>query len=224
MGQRVDDLVRRPSQFFASSSPRPSLLGPALIAIALGMTAVVRLLALLTVLGDVADGFQGTPLIYAIGQFNVSAPRDLVAASLVVFLLFFLGWVLAAGVIYAVSRYFDPDGSFRDLFALVGWGQFPILIPALLSTSYILYASAQAPEITSEAAAMEWAETWFLDSPAGQLTNYVDPIFAVWSSYLWLLAAEAALGLTRRQALVCIALPAGLQILNSIGGFFTITG
>lgn len=220
----IVDLARRPRVFFRRATERPSLFAPVLIAGALGATAVAKLLALLGTLGGVAGGFEGNQLVYALGRANVSAPQDLVLASFLVLVMFVLGWALAAVLIYVAARYFEPDGSFRALLVCVGWGQLPVLVPALLSTVYVFVVAAGAPDLTTEAAASEWVESTFVNTPFQLLTGVLDPLFAAWVAYLWYLAAEQALGLSRRQALVCVAIPAGAQILNAVGGVFTVTG
>lgn len=224
MSPALRDLVRRPSTFFADAPESPPLVGPALVALAIGLSGVVRLLLLLEVLGDVAPGFSGDPLVYAVGQLAVAAPQSLVLASVLTLVLFLVGWVIAAGVVYLVSLYFEPEGSFRRLLAFVGWGQFPTLVPAVAATVYIAWAVLTGPDIATEAAAESWIRSTFVENPVQSAIELAGFPFAVWSAYLWLLAAEHGLGLSRRRALVCVALPVLVLVGNSIGGFVTLTG
>lgn len=222
MAATLRALVVSPDRFFADGDERPSLVGPALVAGVLGGALVVQLLILVELLGGVTDQFQGSGLVYAVGELAVEAPEDLAAVAGFLAVMFAVGWVLSAAIIYAVSRYFDPDGSFRRLLAYVGWGQVPTLGPVTLSTAFIVYAAATAPDLTSQAAAETWAQSEFVENSARLALEAVKPVFAVWTAYLWLVATEHALGLTRRQALVCVALPATVVILESLGGILSL--
>lgn len=218
MAPTVLDLLVRPATFFGEGADRPSLVGPALVAGALGATLVGRLLILLDFVGDHVDVFEGSSVTYAVGELAVAARRELLAAALFLAGLFFVAWVLTAGIIFVVSRVFDTGGSFRRLLAYVGWGQVPTLFSALLSGAYLAYAIATAPELTSTAAADAWGRATFQESPVRQALELLDPVFAFWTAYLWLLATEHALDLTRRKALVCVTLPAGVVVLEAVSG------
>ena len=145
-------------------------------------------------------------------------------ASVLTLVFFGIGWVLAAGLVYLVSRYFGPNGSFRRLLAFVGWGEAPTLVPAVAATAYIAWAVFTVPDIATEAAAESWIRSTFVENRALTAIDYAGFPFAVWSVYLWLLAAEHGLDISRRQVLVCIAVPALALVGNSVGGFVTITG
>lgn len=216
---RLGTLLRDPDSFFATVRGTPSPAGPVAVAAALGATVLVRLLALVWVLGDAIEQFESAELVYAVGGQAVGAPRDLAFGALLASLLFLLGWALATAVIYLVSLRFGAAGSFRDLFALVGWGQVPSLLPAALSTAYILFVAAGAPTLTTQAAAEAWMESQLGGSAFLRALEYAAPVFALWTGYLWLLAAEHGRDLTRRQALVCVALPAGALLFNSLGSY-----
>lgn len=223
MSRPLRDLVRRPATFFAEGSSRPSLVGPTLVALAIGFSGVVRLLMILDLLGGVVPGFSGTPLVYAIGQLAVSAPQSLVLASVLTLSFSFLGWLLVAVVVYVVSLYFGPEGSLRRLVAFLGWGQVPTLVAASAATLYFLWAFLTAPEITTQAGASEWLRSMFMNNPVRNAIDLAAVPIAVWTAYLWLLAAEHGLELSRRRALVCVALPALVLLVNSAGGFVSIT-
>ncbi|PSP46704.1 hypothetical protein BRC60_09710 [Halobacteriales archaeon QH_1_68_42] len=134
----------------------------------------------------------------AVGQLAVAAPQSLVLASVLTLVFFGIGWVLAAGLVYLVSRYFGPNGSFRRLLAFVGWGQAPTLVPAVAATAYIAWAVFTVPDIATEAAAESWIRSTFVENRALTAIDYAGFPFAVWSVYLWLLAAEHGLDTSRR--------------------------
>lgn len=211
------DLLRRPKAFFDRAASDPSLRGPLALALALGLLGVLRVLVFYEVLRGVGAVFGGGPLVYAVGRLEVSAPLELGVAAVLATGLFALGWLLITVVIYVVSRYFHDGGGFRDLLVLVGWGQIPSLVPAVLSTLFVVSVTLQAPEITTEAAARQWARTAMRGHPIRQLVALTKPLVAVWTGYLWLLGTERALGLSRRQALACVVLPAGLLLVNGLG-------
>jgi hypothetical protein len=218
----LSDLVVRPGTFFDRAVSTPSLAGPATLSLALGLLGVARLLLLFDVLRDLPGTFGGPGLVYAIGRLEMSAPLELAVGAVLVTGFFALGWLLVTAVVYATARALGHDGSKRDLLVLVGWAQIPTLFPVVVGTLFVLAVTLQAPDLTTRAAAREWALTAIAGNPAYQAVRLVSPLAALWSGYLWLLATERVFGLSRRRALACVALPAALLVVNSLGGFVSI--
>lgn len=129
-----------------------------------------------------------------------------------------VGWLLTAGLAYAVSKLFDPAPALRRFLALVGWGHLPLVIPAVAIVTHLGVVLARAPRLSTRLAAEIWVRNVIMTSPVRLAIELVGPVFAIWAVTLWLLAAEEALDLSRRRAVLCVALPGLITLLDSVGG------
>ncbi|QPV62474.1 YIP1 family protein [Halosimplex litoreum] len=217
-------LVSDPEAFFTVRQEGTSLVGPTAVVaghalLALAVTAVV-----LQAVGDVVTPADAGAIVYASGERRISAPRQVVLSLWATGALYFVGWIAVAVVAYLVSLYFDGNGSFRRLLAFVGWAFVPTLVPTAVRTFAVAAMFLDAPEFATEAALQEWARSELADHPARLAAIAVRPLFTLWTVSLWVLAAEYARELTRRQALAAVALPAALATLNAVGTLATAAG
>ncbi|QLH84129.1 YIP1 family protein [Halosimplex pelagicum] len=217
-------LVTDPDGFFAARRDDYSLAGPAAVVVAHALLALAGTVVILQAVGDVVTAADAASIVYASGGQRVSAPRDIVLALWATGGLYFAGWIAVAVVAYLVSLYFDGDGSFRRLLAFVGWTFVPTLAPTAVRAVVIAAMFLEAPDFATEAALQEWAQSELTDHPARFAAIAVRPLFTLWMVYLWVLAAEHARELTRRQALVVVALPAAFATLNAVGTLATAAG
>ncbi|MFC7195947.1 hypothetical protein ACFQL4_17115 [Halosimplex aquaticum] len=105
------------------------------------------------------------------------------------------------------------------MLAFVGWTLAPTLIPAAASAVAMTAIFLDAPTFASEAALNQWVRSTVVDHPARVAVDFARPLFTLWVVYLWTLAAEYGRDLTQRQALLCIALPGGIAVLNAVGTY-----
>jgi len=217
-------LVTDPRAFFAARQDDDSLVGPAAVVVAHTLLALAATVVILRTVGGVVTPADAGAIVYAAGEQRVSAPRDIVLSLWATGALYFANWLAVAVVAYLVSLYYDGDGSFRRLLALVGWTFVPTLAPTALRTVVIAAMFLDTPEFATEAALQEWVRSELVDHPARFAAIAVRPLFTLWMVSLWVLAVEYGRDLTRRQALVAVALPAALASLNAVGTLATAAG
>jgi hypothetical protein len=217
-------LVTDPEAFFAARRDDYSLVGPTAVVVGHALLALAVTAVVLQAVGDVLTPADAGAIVYASGEQRVSAPRQIVLSLWATGALYFAGWIAVAVVAYLGSLYFDGEGSFRRLLAFVGWTFVPTLVPTAVRTVVITAMFLDAPEFATEAALQEWARSELADRPARFAVIAVRPLFTLWMVSLWVLAAEYGRELTRRQALVAVALPVALATLNAVGTLATAAG
>ncbi|WP_415382354.1 YIP1 family protein [Halosimplex sp. TS25] len=215
----LSTLVTDPRTFFEHRREDPSLVGPALVVALHGIMVLATSAVILRSLGGLLDGVDTGSLVYAAGDQRVAAPREFVLSLGATPVVYLVLWVGVAVVVYLVSVYFDGEGPFRRVLAFVGWSLVPTLVPTLAVSVVITALFVDAPTFASETAVEEWVRTSVAGNPAYTAVRLVRPLFTLWMAYLWIVAAECARGLTRRQALVAAGLPVALAVLNALGTY-----
>ncbi|WP_135362962.1 YIP1 family protein [Halosimplex halophilum] len=217
-------LVTDPGAFFAARQDDYSLAGPAAVVVAHALLALAGTVVVLQAVGDVVTAADAARVVYAAGSQRVSAPRDIVLAVWATGGLYFALWLAVAAVAYLVSLYFDGAGSFRRLLAFVGWTLVPTLVPTALRAVVMAAVFLGAPEFATEAALREWVRAEVVDNPAYVAASAVRPVFTLWMVYLWVLAAQYGRELSRRGAVVAVALPGVLASINAVGTLAVLAG
>jgi hypothetical protein len=174
--------------------------------------------------GGALDGLGTESIVYASGAQRVSAPRRLVLGLWGTGALYFAVWLVVAAVAYLVSRRYDGEGPFRRILAFVGWTLAPTLVPAVATSLLMAMFFLDAPAFESEAALRTWVQSNVAGNPLRVAVEAVRPLFTLWMVYLWVLAAEYGRNLTRRQALVAVALPGAVAALNALGSLAAVVG
>ncbi|WP_459191360.1 YIP1 family protein [Halosimplex sp. J119] len=215
----LSTLVTDPRTFFERRQGDPSLVGPALVVAAHALLVIAPTVLLLRTFGHLLTEIDLGTLVYATASERVSAPGSFVLVLWVNGVAYFAIWLAVAAVIYLVSLVFDGEGPFRRVLAFVGWALAPTLIPAAASAVAMTAIFLDAPAFASEAALSQWVRSSVVDHPARVGVDFVRPLFSLWVVYLWTLAAEYGRDLTQRQALLCIALPGVIAVLNAIGTY-----
>lgn len=199
-------VLTHPDEFFAERTHDPGLRGPVLIVLAVGvlglLSAVPSLLLVLRGIPAEARAIVGAGL--AIGAaFGLVGP--------------FVVWLLYAIVFYAISMVFDATGSFRDLFALTGWGFLPRILGAAVSAvvMFVVLGTTAAPETVEAMAAFN---RQLRSDPLVRASTVVGIAITLWSGYLWTHAVATARDLTVRQAAVVVGIPVALSIGWSLFG------
>ena len=213
-------LVTDPRGFYAERADDPSLRGPLVVVTLHAAVVLVVAVVALTVFTDLIREIASGRLVYEAGDQRVSAPSELVFSLVATAVLFYAVWLVASAVVYAVSAYFDGDGSFRRVLALVGWGLAPTLVPAVLANGVLVALLLGAPTFETEAAAEQWVRANVGGNVAFEAVQFARPVFTLWMAYLWVLAAEYGRDVPRRQAVVCVALPAALSVLNDLDAYY----
>jgi hypothetical protein len=221
MARRLD-VITSPRQFFEAGSDDPSLAGPALVVLGHAFAGLGLLLSLVPVLAAVFEDASTEALAYTVGTQTVSAPRELVMATVLPFVVLVILWALTAGFTYVVSKRYDGTGSFRRLLMFMGWGFLPPLIPTLVEALVVAGLFASAPDLATEEAIREWVEANVIRAPSVRLIGLVTPLFTLWGTYLWLIAAEYGRDLSRRHALISISLPAAVALANEAQVYVTL--
>ncbi len=74
--------------------------------------------------------------------------------------LFFVGWVVTAGVLYVVARLFvGYDAGFRETLVVAGWGTAPSILNTLFAFAVLAFALDAASFATAEAFARQFKST-----------------------------------------------------------------
>lgn len=189
--------LTRPDSFFAERAEDPSLLYPAV---------VVAVVGLLSVLASV-------PVFLALreGIPEGAGPFLAVGAAVGVAFAFvgpFVVWLLFAAAFHAISAVFDGEGRFRKTFVLAGWGFLPRVFASALSlvATLVVLRGRSYPPLTDPQAIQAFARSLQAD-PLLRAVTAVGILLTLWSGYIWLYAVANARDLTRRQALLTVALP-----------------
>lgn len=217
-------LVTDPGAFFAARQDDYSLAGPTAVVVAHALLALAGTVVVLRAVGDVVAAADAARIVYAAGDQRVAAPRGIVLSLWATGGLYFALWVAVAVVAYLVSLYFDGEGSFRRLLAFVGWTLVPTLVPTALRAVILAGVFLDAPEFATEAALREWVRAEVVGHPTRMAAAAVRPLFTLWMVSLWVLAAQYGRELSRRAALVAVALPGALASLNAVGTLAVLAG
>lgn len=216
---RLSTLVTDPRAFFDRRREDPSLVGPALVVALHGVLMLATTAVVLRAFSGLLGRVDAGTLVYASGDQRVSAPREFVLSLGSTPVVYLALWFGVAAVVYLVSIYFDGEGSFRRVLAFVGWSLAPTLVPTLAVAVVLTALFVDAPTFGSEAAVEEWTRSAVMGNPAYTAVRVVRPLFTLWMAYLWVVAAECARGLTRRQALIAAGLPVAFAVLNVLGTY-----
>ncbi|MFB6140432.1 MAG: YIP1 family protein [Halosimplex sp.] len=213
----LSTLVTDPRAFFAGRRREYSLRGPVAVVAAHTLLALATTVVVLRAVGDLLPGLDAGAIVYAAGNQRVSAPRKVVLALWATGALYVALWLTVTAVAYLVSLYFDGRGSVRRLLAFVGWTMAPTLVPAVARAAVVIWVFLHAPDFATEAALRSWVRTELAGRPLRVAASAVRPLFTLWMVYLWVLAVEYGRDLTRRRAIVAVALPGALAAVNALG-------
>lgn len=205
----VLDLLTNPDAFFEERSDDPSLLRPAL---------VVLLVAVLGVVGS-----------YPVIQATVSAlPPEAgtfvtairVVGAVVGVVVTVVIWLLYAVAFHGIAYVlFDGDGSFRDTFALAGWGFVPSVFASAVSAvvNFVVFSGVQFP---SDPARVARFARELQSRPEFLVAGVLGIVFLLWSAFLWTFAVRHAEGLDLREAALSVAGPVAVALVLRLNGVF----
>ena len=129
----------------------------------------------------------------------------------------FLSWVIYAGVFHLVSMLFKGEGSFTRTLEFTGYGLLPQVFGGIIGAilSYRIIANLTVPTARSPeeiAAVTESLTSAMMADPLAQVAGVVTILFLVWSANIWIFGMKHARNLSTRDAVITVAIPAGLYI------------
>lgn len=180
-----------PASFFDHEADDPELRGPALVVV---LVAVIGLLSSVPVFralfGTVPPGAGPFVLV------------GLVVGAVIGLVTPFVIWLVYALLFYGLSALFGGEGSFRDLFRLVGWGFAPSAVSALVGGLVTVWL-VSGVDFSNPQQAQQFAQAMKTD-PLGLFHWGVSLLTTLWSAWMWSHAVGAARGLSRRDAWVSV--------------------
>ena len=205
----VLDLLTNPDAFFAERSDDPSLLGPAVVVLIVAVIGVVGSYPVIRATISALPPEAGTfvTVIQVVGA---------VVGVVVTFVIWLLYAVAFRAIAYVL---FDGDGSFRDVFALVGWGFVPSVFAGLASAvvNFVVFGGVQFPDDPAQVA--RFARE-LQSRPEFLVAGVLGIVFLLWSAFLWTFAVRYAEGLDLREAALTVAGPVAVALLLRLNGVF----
>ena len=204
--QDIPTLLTDPETFFDRYGTDPSLGGPAvLVAVIALLSAIAAGATVMKFSAAIPSGAQGVFLFGALigAGFAVVVP--------------FISWLLYAIVFVVVTYFFDGEGEFRDLFALVGWGFAPKVLGAVVSVVLTLVV-LQSLSIPADPASFQSFNQRLQQATLTRVSSVLGIVFTLWSAYIWIPAVQRARNVTRRQAIATVAVPVAVSILLTLFG------
>lgn len=209
MSTALREALTRPASFFPREAEDPGLRGPVMV------VAVVALVGLLgsvpvfrAVLGAVPAGAEP----FVVVGLAVGAVVGLAGP--------FVVWLVYTLLFYGLSVLFVGEGSFRDLFVLVGWGFAPSVVSGVVGAA-VLFVLVSGGEASDPQQAQQLAQS-VTASPLGLLDRAVGLAMTLWSAWVWTHAVAAARDLSVRDAAVCVGVVVVAGILLGLVSTFAV--
>lgn len=200
----VVDVVTNPDRFFDEEKRDPSFLWPALIVLGVGVISLLGSIPLLTKFSQVGGMGSFVAIVSVVGG--------------VFGLVFnFVFWAIWTGLFYVVTILFDGEGSFKTLFALVGWGYVPKLFDAIAGSaiSYTVFSGASLP---SDPRLLATTMQSLRTGPLFTLATVLTVVFLLWSGFIWTYAVKHARNVTQRQAAITVGIFVAVRLLMIAAG------
>lgn len=202
------DVLFSPDRFFRERAEDPELVGPFLVVSLVGVLGAVAAYpasqAITNALPPEVQGFGA-----------IATASGLIGAFVGPFVI----WILFAAVFHGLSAVlYDADGSFRDTFALTGWGFVPAILTAAVG---VVIAFLVWPSVTldfSDPARAQQAARQIRQRPEFLVSSLVGLVVLVWRWLLWTFAIQHGRGLSFREAAISVGVPVGLLFLWRLNG------
>ncbi|GBF35996.1 Yip1 family protein [Methanofervidicoccus abyssi] len=183
----IKELILNPDRFFRDlSNKEPSLTTPFIIIFILSVLDAIYTCVYFYYFFLTSAGFD-----LCSSDILVILTVSLIFIILVAFLSISIGWLLAAGIMYLISKLFKGKGSFKRTMEFTGYGYFPTIIGVLISilVSYYFFSNNQVltPEV------------------ADKIYTFITPIGIVttlWTLGLWTYGIKYAMNLDLKKAFV----------------------
>ena len=200
----LQQAVTRPASFFETEARDPSLARPAVV---VGLVAVAGLLSSVPTVLAVADALPPEAGFVAAFGFAIGSITTVIGP--------FVSWVIVVTVLFVGSVLADGDGSFRDVFALVGWGFAPRVVVPIVGgiVSFLFLSSVDFSDPQQARQLGQMATTGTI----GVVTQGVNALMFVWAGWVWTHALANARQLATRTAATIVGAVVFVQILLNVG-------
>jgi len=172
-----------------------------------GLVAVAGLLSSVPTVLAVADALPPEAGFVAAFGFAIGSITTVIGP--------FVSWVIVVTVLFVGSVLADGDGSFRDVFALVGWGFAPrVVVPivgGIVSFFFLSSVDFSDPQQARQLGQMATTGT------IGVVTQGVNALMFVWAGWVWTHALANARQLATRTAATIVGAVVFVQILLNVG-------
>ncbi|HDJ37746.1 MAG TPA: YIP1 family protein, partial [Methanosarcinales archaeon] len=126
----------------------------------------------------------------------------------------FIGWLLYAGVFYAISMLFKGTGSFKRVFEFVGYGFIPMIIATVIGVAATL---AVLPTI-------EFSPGTPHMHPLTLAATIIQILLLLWSANIWIFGIKHARNPSTKYAIITVlGIPAVFCLLWGIAMIYLYT-
>jgi hypothetical protein len=197
----MTNVLTNPNQFFGELSARDTnLKTPFLIVL---IAAIV---------GAISSAITMSAVISSLPkEVAVITSIFAVIGAIIGLIMPFIGWLLYAGVFYAISMLFKGTGSFKRVFEFVGYGFIPTIIGAVIGLAATL---AVPPTIE------------FLPDthPLTLAATIIQILLLLWSANIWIFGIKHARNLSTKHAIITVlGIPAVFCLLWGIAMIYLYT-
>ena len=201
----MTNVLTNPNQFFGELSARDTNLKiPFLIVL---IAAIVGAISSVITMSAIVSSFPKEAVVIASIFAVIGAIMGLIMP--------FIGWLLYAGVFYAISMLFKGTGSFKRVFEFVGYGFIPMIIATVIGVAATL---AVPPTIEFSPGTL---------SPMHPLTlaaTIIQILFLLWSANIWIFGIKHARNLSTKHAIITVlGIPAVFCLLGGIAMIYLYT-
>ena len=199
----LQQAVTRPASFFETEARDPSLARPAVV---VGLVAIAGLLSSIPTVLAVADALPPEAGFVAAFGFAIGSITTVIGP--------FVSWVIVVTVLFVGSVLADGDGSFRDVFALVGWGFAPRVVVPIVGgiVSFLFLSSVDFSDPQQARQLGQMATTGTI----GVVTQGVNALMFVWAGWVWTHALANARQLATRTAATIVGAVVFVKILLNV--------
>lgn len=202
------EATTKPGSFFPREAADPDLTGPVVV------VSVVAVIGMLSSVPVFRAMFEALPA--GAGPFVLIG---LVVGAVVGLAAPFVVWLVYALLFYGLSALLGGEGSFRDLFRVVGWGFAPNAISALVGGLVTVWLVAGV-DFSDPQQAQQFAQS-ASTGPLGLFHLGVSLLMTLWSAWIWTHAVAATRRLPVRAAAISVGVVVfvGL-VVGLVGRFF----
>ncbi|MCD6208286.1 MAG: YIP1 family protein [Methanosarcinales archaeon] len=124
----MTNVLTNPDQFFAELSAKDTKLMTSFVIVL--VAAIVGAISSVITMSAIVSSFPIEAVVIASIFAVIGAIMGLIMP--------FIGWLLYAGVFYAISMLFNGTGSFKRVFEFVGYGFIPMIIATVIGVAATL--------------------------------------------------------------------------------------
>jgi len=146
-------------------------------------------------------------------EVSVIASIFAVIGAIMGLIMPFIGWLLYAGVFYAISMLFNGTGSFKRVFEFVGYGFIPMIIATVIGVAVMMTV---LPTIEFSLEDPQLFQQTLMQNPLMQASSIIGILLTLWSANIWIFGIKHARNISTKNALITVGVPVGLYLLYSI--------